>query len=50
VSHDVSLPELTHEALDEPAHVDGKIVQTVKVLLTKPGLFTNEFLAGRCVR
>jgi len=50
VSLDVSLRDLTHEALDELAHVDGKIVQTLKVLVTKPGFLTNEFLAGRRVR
>jgi len=50
VSHDVSLHDLSHEALHELAHVDGKIVQTLKLLITKPGFLTTEFLAGRRAR
>src|SRR5262252_4987894 len=41
---------LSHEALHEFAHVDGKIIQTVKLLVTKPGRLTTEFLAGRRAR
>ena len=37
------LHELTHELL----HVDGKIVRSVRLLLTKPGFLTREILAGR---
>ena len=44
---DVSLRDLLHEAIHEFGHLDGKIVQTVKVLVTKPGLLTKEFLEGR---
>jgi hypothetical protein len=44
---DVSLHDFFHEAFHEFAHVDGKIVQTLRLLLTKPGLLTKEFLSGR---
>jgi hypothetical protein len=47
---DVSLHQFFHEACEEFAHVDGKIVQTLRLLLTKPGLLTKEFLAGRRAR
>ena len=30
--------------------MDGKIVQTLKVLVTKPGMLTKEFLEGRRAR
>jgi hypothetical protein len=47
---DVSLHDFFHEAFEEFAHVDGKIVQTLQLLLTKPGRLTKEFLDGRRVR
>ena len=47
---DVSLHDFFHEAFHEFAHVDGKIVQTLRLLLTKPGLLTKEFLSGRRAR
>jgi hypothetical protein len=50
ISHDVSLHELSHEALEEFAHVDGKIFRTLKLLVAKPGMLTTEFLAGRRAR
>ena len=43
----VSLHDVFHEAFHEFAHVDGKIVQTLRLLLTKPGQLTREFLEGR---
>src|SRR5258706_9109608 len=43
----VSLHDFFHEAFHEFAHVDGKIVQTLRLLLTKPGQLTHEFLEGR---
>src|ERR1700681_3790384 len=46
---DVSLHDFFHEAFEEFAHVDGKIVQTLRLLLTKPGMLTREFLDGRRV-
>jgi hypothetical protein len=42
--------EFTHEALHELAHLDGKIFQTARMLLFKPGALTIEFLAGRRAR
>jgi hypothetical protein len=46
-SPNVSLHDFFHEAFHEFAHVDGKIVQTLRLLLTKPGQLTREFLEGR---
>jgi hypothetical protein len=46
-SPNISLHELFHEAFEELAHVDGKILQTLRLLLTRPGELTREFLAGR---
>ena len=47
----VTLRELTHEAVHEFAHLDdSKIVQTLKLLLFKPGELTAEFLRGRRAR
>src|ERR1051325_10982684 len=46
-SPNVSLHDVYHEAFHEFAHVDGKIVQTLRLLLTKPGQLTREFLEGR---
>jgi hypothetical protein len=47
---EVSLHQFFHDALHEFAHVDGKIVQTVRLLITKPGMLTKEFLNGRRAR
>jgi len=47
----VSLRELVHEVIHEFAHLDdSKIVQTLKLLLFKPGELTAEFLRGRRAR
>jgi uncharacterized protein DUF3667 len=46
-SPNISLHEFFHEAFHEFAHVDGKIIQTLRLLLTQPGELTREFLAGR---
>ena len=48
--HEVGLHDVFHEALHELTHVDGKIVQTLRLLLTRPGALTREFLAGRRAR
>jgi hypothetical protein len=40
------LHDLTHELL----HVDGKIFQSVRLLLTKPGFLSREYFAGRRAR
>jgi hypothetical protein len=50
VGPDVSLHDFFHEAFEEFAHVDGTIVQTLRLLLTKPGMLTKEFLNGRRAR
>ena len=47
MSLDVSLRSLGHEAFHEFAHVDGKLWQTLRVLVTKPGELTKQFLEGR---
>jgi hypothetical protein len=50
VGPDVSLHDFFHEAFEEFAHVDGKILRTLRLLVTRPGLLTKEFLEGRRVR
>jgi uncharacterized protein DUF3667 len=42
--------DFVHEATHEFLHLDGKILQTVKLLVAKPGELTREFLAGRRAR
>ena len=49
-SPNISLHEFFHEAFHEFAHLDGKIVSTLKLLLTKPGQLTQDFLDGRRAR
>ena len=49
-SPNISLHEFFHEAFHEFAHLDGKIVSTLKLLLTKPGQLTKDFLDGRRAR
>jgi hypothetical protein len=46
----VKLHDFAHEATHEFLHLDGKIVNTMKLLLFRPGLLTREFLDGRRVR
>ncbi|MFP5245439.1 MAG: DUF3667 domain-containing protein, partial [Thermoanaerobaculia bacterium] len=46
----VGLHDFAHEATHEFLHLDGKIVRTAKLLVTKPGQLTNEFLIGRRAR
>jgi hypothetical protein len=48
---EVTLRHVVHEAIHEFAHLDdSKIVQTLKLMLFKPGELTAEFLRGRRVR
>ena len=47
---EVRLHDLFHEAFHEFAHIDGKIFQTLRMLVMKPGLLTVEFLSGRRAR
>jgi hypothetical protein len=46
----VSMHDLLHEGLHEFAHLDGKIFQTLRLLIARPGALTVEFLAGRRAR
>src|SRR5580765_6839550 len=46
-SRNISLHDFFHEAFHEFAHVDNKILRTLRLLLTKPGDLTREFLSGR---
>src|SRR4029450_6852937 len=47
VSTELRVHDLLHEGVHEFAHVDGKIVQTLRLLLFKPGELTAEFFRGR---
>jgi Protein of unknown function (DUF3667) len=42
--------ELLHELAHEFLHVDGKILQSVRLLFTRPGLLTKECVEGRRAR
>jgi hypothetical protein len=46
----VSVHDLLHEGIHEFVHLDGKIFQTLRLLITRPGALTVEFLAGRRAR
>jgi hypothetical protein len=46
-SANVKLHDFVHEATHEFLHLDGKILATLKLLVTKPGQLTVEFLEGR---
>jgi hypothetical protein len=47
---DLTLQELVHDAVHELSHWDGKVLSTFRVLLTRPGQLTVDFLAGRRAR
>ena len=42
--------DFLHDAIHESLHLDGKILNTVKVLVTQPGQITKDFVAGRRAR
>lgn len=46
----LGLHHFLHDATHEFLHLDGKIWRTVKLLVTRPGFLTQEFLAGRRAR
>jgi hypothetical protein len=46
----LELHDVVHEATHEFLHLDGKIVNTLKVLIAKPGQLTKEFIEGRRAR
>jgi hypothetical protein len=43
----LGLGHVLHEVGHEFLHVDGKIFQTIKVLVTRPGALTKDFIEGR---
>jgi hypothetical protein len=45
--HDLSVRHFAHEVFHELAHVDSKLFNTLRDLLTKPGFLTQEYFAGR---
>jgi hypothetical protein len=49
-SASVKLHDFVHEATHEFLHLDGKILNTLKLLVVRPGQLTVEFLEGRRAR
>jgi hypothetical protein len=45
--HDRQLKHFVHDVLHEMAHIDGKLVRTVRELLFRPGQLTVEYFAGQ---
>jgi hypothetical protein len=43
----MAIGNVVHEATHELLHLDGKIIQTVRTLITRPGQLTKDFLEGR---
>lgn len=50
VHADVTLHDLVHDATHEFLHLDGKIVETLRLLVTQPGRLTAEHWRGRRAR
>jgi hypothetical protein len=50
IDPDPTLGEFVHEAAEEFLHWDGKLATTFRLLFTRPGELTREYLAGRRVR
>lgn len=48
--HHLDFHHFAHEAIHEFLHLDGKIVQTLKSLVFRPGELTRQFVAGRRAR
>lgn len=46
----LSVHDVAHDAIHEFVHLDGKILNTMKLLVVKPGELTREFIAGRRAR
>jgi hypothetical protein len=46
----VTVHDFVHEATHEFLHFDGKILNTIKLLVLKPGQLTREFIEGRRAR
>jgi Protein of unknown function (DUF3667) len=49
-AHHLGLHAVAHDAVHEFLHLDGKILQTMKLLLFKPGQLTKDFIEGKRVR
>lgn len=50
IDSDPTLREFLHELAEELLHWDGKLFRTYRLLVTRPGELTREYLAGRRVR
>jgi Predicted membrane-associated, metal-dependent hydrolase len=50
IDPDPTLREFLHELAEEFLHWDGKLATTFRLLVTKPGALTTEYLAGRRIR
>ena len=50
IDSDPTFREFLHELAEEFLHWDGKLLSTFRLLVTKPGALTTEYLAGRRVR
>jgi Protein of unknown function (DUF3667) len=50
IDPDPTLREFLHELAEEFLHWDGKLFTTFRMLVTKPGALTCEYLAGKRVR
>jgi hypothetical protein len=45
-AEDYSIRSVLHEVAEDFAHLDSKILRTLKALITKPGLLSNAYFAG----
>ncbi len=50
IDSDPTLREFLHELAEEFLHWDGKLLRTFRLLVTRPGELTCEYLAGKRVR
>ena len=50
IDSDPTLREFLHELAEEFLHWDGKLLTTFRLLVSRPGALTCEYLAGRRVR
>jgi hypothetical protein len=50
IDSDPTFREFLHDLAEEFLHWDGKLGRTFRLLITKPGALTTEYLAGRRVR
>lgn len=49
-SPDPSFHDLVHDLTHELLHLDGRVVQSIRLLFTRPGFLTREHLEGRRAR